>query len=91
MRYFQFHSVQNLQVVVKIRRYVLNYKGVHLFSVICGGDIHLLTLYIPVANIWIFLSRIETELSFSSNLQMMTAYHNKSFLNIPHVVCLFFC
>ena len=27
-----------------------------------------------------FLSWIETELSFSSNLQMMTAYHHKLFL-----------
>ena len=32
MRYFQFHSVQNIQIAAKIRRYVLNFKRKLIFG-----------------------------------------------------------
>ena len=77
--YFHFHSVQNLQLVVKIRCYLLNYKDVSFFVRI---------ILLSVVNIWMYLSWMETELSFLVNFKILTAYHHKLFLNISHVACL---
>ena len=66
-------------------------KVIWTHSFIISGAILFLTLNISVARACIFLWWIETELSFSTGLEMKMSYHCKLFLTLFHRNNLFYC